>query len=95
MRPILISQAIKDKLRDKHKVCEAEVIQCFENKFGEYLIDDREDHRTDPESLWFISRTNRQKILKVVFMFIDGNIHLKTAYEPNASEISLYEQEGQ
>ncbi|MFZ6755370.1 ADP-ribosyl-(dinitrogen reductase) hydrolase [Undibacterium sp. Dicai25W] len=95
MLPIRISQAIKDKLHEKHRVCPAEVEQCFENKCGLYLIDDREDHRTDPESLWFIAETNRNRLLKIVFMFIDGNVHIKTAYEPNIEEIAIYQEEGQ
>ena len=94
MLPIKVSQAIKDKLREKHGVCYAEVEQCFENKCGVYLIDDREDHRTDPASLWFIAETNRHRLLKIVFMFIDSNVHIKTAYEPNVDEIAIYEQEG-
>lgn len=95
MKTILISQAVKDKLDQKHNVCESEVYQCFENKFGLFLEDDREDNRTDPCSLWFVARTNRNRILKIVFMFVNGNIHLKTAYEPNQDEIDIYEEFGQ
>lgn len=94
MIPILITQSIKDKLKDKHGVCEAEIHQCFQNKVGIYLIDDREDNRTDPCTLWFIAETNRSRLLKVVFMFIDGNIHIKSAFEPNNGDIKTYEQDG-
>jgi hypothetical protein len=95
MRSIRISLAIKDKLRNKHGVTEVEVAQCFENRCGVFLVDDREDHQTDPASLWFIAPTNKERSLKIVFMFIDGNVHIKTAYEPNADEIAIYEELGQ
>lgn len=91
---IKISQAIKEKLHKKHAVCETEVVQCFENKCGMYLMDEREDHKTDPPTLWFVAETNQGRILKVVFMFLDGNIHIKTAYEANKKEIAIYEQKG-
>lgn len=94
MVPILISQAVLEKLREKHTVERREVEQCFENKVGTFVIDDREDHRTDPETLWFIAPTNNERLLKVAFMFIDGNIHIKSAFEPYQSEIELYEELG-
>jgi len=59
-----------------------------------YLIDDREDNRTDPETLWFIAETNKGRLLKVCFMFMDGNVHIKTTYEPNEVEIEVYETHG-
>lgn len=94
MKTIIISPDILLKLRDKHAVSKREVEQCFENKCGDYLIDEREDHRTDPPTLWFIAPTNRGRLLKVAFMFRDGNIHLKSTFEPYQSEIDDYEENG-
>jgi hypothetical protein len=70
------------------------VEQCFENRVGNYVADDREDHRTDPPTLWFIAPTNTDRLLKVAFMFIDGAVHIKSAFEPYASEIKDYDEKG-
>lgn len=94
MRSLWIAAKTLKKLRDKHDVDRREVEQCFENKVGQYLEDDREDHRTDPATLWFIAPTNTGRLLKVVFIFIDGTIHLKSAFEPFESEIKIYEEFG-
>ena len=89
---IMISAAVRAKLETKHKVTEKEICQCLENRAGKFLIDDREDHRTDPATHWFIAETNCQRRLKIVFIFKTGKLHIRTAYEPNAMEISIYEK---
>lgn len=94
MRNIIISSEVLEKLAIKHNVEQREVEQCFENLIGLFLEDDREDHRTDPPTLWFIAPTNKDRLLKVVFIFIDGNVHIKSAFEPNEIEISIYERCG-
>lgn len=94
MKNLIVSADVLVKLRDKHRVSQREVEQCFENKCGTYLIDDREDHRSDPPTLWFISETNRGRKLKVVFIFIDGNVHLRTAFEPHPEAIDIYDRFG-
>lgn len=48
MKTIIISENILEKLEKKHRVDIREVAQCFENRCGMYLIDNREDHKTDP-----------------------------------------------
>ena len=95
MPKVIASSSVLIKLGEKHGVTIREVEQCFENKCGVYLIDDREDHQTDPPTLWFIAPTNRDRLLKVVFIFIDGNVHIKTAFEPDGNEIAIYEKHGQ
>lgn len=92
--PLRISTTVRAKLQSKHDVSEREIEQCFDNKCGLYLIDDREDNKTDPETLWFLAETNKGRVLKVCFMFIDGNVHIKTAYEPNEDEVKVYETYG-
>lgn len=94
MRNIIISSGVLEKLITRHNVEQREVEQCFENLIGLFLEDDREDHRTDPPTLWFIAPTNKDRLLKVVFIFIDGNVHIKSAFEPNAEEISIFERLG-
>lgn len=94
MNAIVISQFVLDKLKDKHAVDRREIEQCFDNRDGGFLVDDREDHRTDPQTLWFIAPTNCDRLLKVVFIGVDGKIHIKTAYEANETEIRIYERHG-
>lgn len=94
MRTIIVTTRIDEKLDSKHAVTVEEVDQCFDNKCGVNLIDDREDNRTDPPTLWFIAETNRGRLLKIVYVYRDGKIFLKTAYEPNETEIAIYETEG-
>lgn len=94
MRNLIVSAAILGKLREKHGIELREVEQAFDNKCGFLLIDDREDHRTDPPTLWFVAPTNRGRMLKVIFMMIDGNIHLKSAYTADQAAISLYDEIG-
>lgn len=90
MDVLVISSAIEEKLSAKHGVCRREVEQCFENCTGEHLLDTREDHRTDPITKWFVASTNRGRTLKIVFVFSEGKIFLKTAYDANHDEIRIY-----
>ena len=93
---INISERISDKLAKKHKVTPEEINQCFANRAAGFLEDSREDHKTDPPTQWFIAPTNRGRLLKIVFVQLpakDGvKISLKTAYEPNATEIRIYDK---
>lgn len=94
MTNLIISADVLEKLRDKHQVSKREVEQCFENKCGMYVEDDREDNRTDPITLAFVAPTNTGRLLKVCFMFIEGSVHIKTAFEPNEQDIAYYEKHG-
>ena len=90
MKNLLISDAVLDKLHTKHHVERREIEQCFENIDGPLLIDNREEHRSDPPTLWFIGRTNHNRSLKIVYIQKGTNIHLRTCYEPNDAEIKIY-----
>ncbi|MGK5059028.1 ADP-ribosyl-(dinitrogen reductase) hydrolase [Janthinobacterium sp. LB2P49] len=92
MPPLIISTAIRVKLDVKHNVSENEIQQCFFNQEGISIEDDREDHRTDPATWWFISQTNQCRTLKVIFVLKDGNIHIKSAYDAGAKDIAIYEE---
>lgn len=91
---LIVSKSIESKLTSKHKVTVDEVKQCFHNREGQLLIDTRERHKTDPPTQWFISSTNKQRQLKIVFVLKDGAVYLKTAYEPNETELNIYRQYG-
>lgn len=94
MRTIVLSQRIDDKLDSKHDVTIEEVDQCFENKCGINLIDTREEHKTDPATLWFIAQTNKGRLLKIIYVYRDGKYFLKSAFEPNESDITIYDALG-
>ena len=91
---LVISPKIKEKLRHKHWVSEEEIVQCFASREGRLLTDLREEHRTDPPTHWFIAETSYGRLLKVVFVPIGEDIHIKTAYEPNETEIRIYKKRG-
>jgi hypothetical protein len=92
MRAIIISPAVREKIETKHQVSEKEVCQCFENLYTPCVEDIRAEHKTDPASLCFIAETDRGRLLKVVFVNRDGNIHLKTAFPPDEADINFYQQ---
>lgn len=94
MNSIVISDSILIKLRDKHQVVRREVEQAFENKCGFFLADDREDHKSDPPTLWFVAPTNRGRLLKVAFIYRDGKVFLRTAYDADAAARSIYDAKG-
>lgn len=80
-----------DKLLQKHGVTQKEVMECFANGEAIYFEDSREEHRTDPPTMWFMAPTNRGRVLKVCFMLKDDDIIIKTAFEPTSSEhLELY-----
>jgi len=87
---IEMSTAIRKKLRDKHDVSEKEIRQCFLNRQKHFLEDEREEHKTVPPTQWFISLTNKQRELKILFVNENGKIHVKSAFEPNDKERWVY-----
>lgn len=87
---LILSAAVRAKLKVKHCVEEREVVEAFANRDNGFLIDTREDHQTNPPTEWFIAETDRGRKLKVCFMLRDGDIYIKTAYEANPTEIGIY-----
>jgi len=89
---IIISKRTKTKLLEKHNVTEKEVTECFYNRDRTALKDPREEHQTDPPTLWIIAETNHCRSLKLIFMVSEGNVILKSAFEPNQNEIDMYDK---
>lgn len=87
---VSISEKVAKKLREKHDVSEIEVRQALINRTRSALLDTREDHKTDPPTQWLISYTNNRRRLKVCFIIREGEVVIKTAYEPNSTEIDIY-----
>ena len=91
---LIITDAVQQKLTDKHRVTRTEVVQCFANKKGRMLGDNREDHQTDPPTRWFVADTDAGRALKVIFVRDGGMVFLKSAFEPNEEELRIYSKYG-
>lgn len=88
---LVISAQVRQKLASKTPpVSEEEIVQCFANRTGVYLLDTREQHQTTPETRWFIAETDYGRKLKVVFIPDHNRIIIKTAYDPNPAEQRIY-----
>ena len=94
MKNLIVTDAVKAKLKTKHKVELNEVRQCFYNKNGRLLTDNRDLHKTNPPTLWFIAETNKGRALKIAYIQIEMEIHPKTAYAPNEDEKHIYRLHG-
>ncbi|MDI9239865.1 DUF4258 domain-containing protein [Lysobacter sp. LF1] len=90
--PLIITEDVRKKIADdKHgNLTPEEVEQCFLNHDGRLCTDDREEHRTDPPTQWFVAETNHRRRLKIVFVRKGSNIHLKTAYPATDTINRLY-----
>ena len=87
-----VSPLILQKLLEKHQVCFEEIEQCFLNREKGFLYDIRLDHKTNPPTQWFIAETDCGRTLKIVFIkLFNGMYEIKTAYEPNKTEVRIYE----
>jgi hypothetical protein len=87
---IKISPKVREKLTNKHRVNEDEIAQCFANRTHGYCTDMRADHLTNPITRWFISETDVGRKLKVAFIPLRGDVHIRTAYEPDENELADY-----
>lgn len=92
---LIISQAVRAKLAGKARpVSEDEIAQCFANRQGKLLIDNREEHLTNPYTRWFIAETDYGRKLKVAYIPDKEGIIIKSAYDPNDQEMCIYERHG-
>ena len=91
---IVISKKVSEKLKDKHQVTEKELLEAFNNRTGKFLMDPREEHRSDPPTMWFVALTNHRRLLKVCFIQRDDDTHIRTAYTANDVELRIYRTHG-
>jgi uncharacterized DUF497 family protein len=91
MEIVMPSQKIADKL-GRRGISLEDCGECFVNRTAGYLYDTRAQHQTDPATRWFIAETDKGRLLKIVFIFYPDacEFHIKSAYEPNQTEIELY-----
>lgn len=74
-------------------VSENDVDECFNNRTHLSLEDTREDHKTDPITLWFISENDYGRRLKICYILnADQQVSIKTAYVPNSDEERIYQK---
>ncbi len=96
MVQLFMTDAVREKLHNKHQVQPEEIIEGFLNREKGFLEDTREEHQTDPPTQWFISKTDKNRPLKIVFVQTSPKeIEIKTAYEPNETETEIYEKHAQ
>ena len=92
---LLIAPDVRLKLaRKTPPVTREEIIQCFTNRTGRFLEDTREQHKTDPPTMWFISETDYGRRLKVCFLQDANDTTIKSAFEPNEIEERIYSRKG-
>jgi hypothetical protein len=88
-----MSEDVGAKLLKDHQVTMKEVFECFANGEGIYFEDTREINKTNPPTMWFVAPTNHGRLLKICFMWVDGDTVIKTAYEPDDDRsLNLYIQ---
>jgi hypothetical protein len=93
---LVLSRRVREKLASKTPpVSEDEILQCFANRSGRYLLDHREQNQTDPPTRWFLAETDYGRVLKVVFIQKDQLVVIKTAYDPNGIERDIYRRFGE
>lgn len=85
---------IKKKLTEKHSVSVSEVEEAFLNRDRHLLEDQRLKNKGDNPRYWFISKTDKDRELKVVYV-VDPDFTepvVITAYEPSSEEKRIYEK---
>ena len=88
------TESILHKVETTHGVTLIEIEEAFFLHNGHWLIDDRGRNKTTPPTVWFIGETSSGRLLKIVIIpYLDKGICvLRTAYEPELTEVRLYEQ---
>jgi uncharacterized DUF497 family protein len=87
-----ISPEVLEKITKRHNVTVSEVEHAFANRIKGLLKDNREQHKTDPPTLWFVACTNAGRLLKIVYIQAGHDIHLKSAFDPNEDEKRIYDK---
>lgn len=89
---LIISPKVLAKLAAKvPPVKPEEIEQCFANRTMLYLMDTREEHRSDPPTRWFIAETDYGRKLKVAFIPRGKDVYIRSAYDPSPEDIAYYE----
>lgn len=88
---IVLSQRIKEKLADvNHRIGLDDIKQCFANRKRGFVVDNREEHRTDPPTLWFVAENDYGVKIKVMFVMRGQDIYVKSAYRATDVVAGIY-----
>lgn len=92
---LIVSEKIKAKIGgdDHGGVTEREVRECFMSRCGRICQDGREEHRTDPPTVWFVAESHLGRWLKIVYVEDDEHIYLKSAYPATKSVQDMFERD--
>ena len=94
--PLIISARVKMKLAGKiPPVTEGEIIQCFANRTHNPLIDEREEHTTNPLTRWFVAETDYGRMLKIMYIPKTPGICIKSAYDATPQIVQIYKSYAQ
>ena len=95
--PVTVPPDVGTKLAAKvPPVTLDEIIQCFASRTGKSLLDTRAKNLTSPPTKWFIAETEYGRKLKVCYIVLgNGEVVIKTAYDPNAEEVRIYTKYGE
>lgn len=92
---LIISPVVLSKLANKKPpVSKEEIKQCFLNRTGTSILDEREEHASDPPTRWFIAETDVGRELKIAFIPKGNDVIIRTAYDPNSDERKIYRTYG-
>ena len=93
---LYISPKVEKKIKDKHSVAVWEVREVWDQYNGITLEDNREPHRSDPATLWFVAATKGLRILKVIFVPRDDieTAFLRSCYEADPNAIRIFRNKG-
>lgn len=93
---LFIHKTIENKCLIKHNVLENEIREAWQSYDGTVLVtDDREEHRTNPPTVWFVVKTSGVRLLKIIAVIdSDGVAYLKSAYDANQKVINLFRKMG-
>lgn len=66
-------------------------MQCFANRTKLALVDDREDHQSEPPTRWFIAETDFGRKLKIAYIPRGQDVYLRSAFPAAPKWIAIYE----
>jgi len=88
--PLVISDNILAKIggEDHGGLTRKDIEECFENHMGKYCLDNRPQHadRNGNPPRWFVSETNHQRKIKIMYVRDGNTITLLSAY-PATEEV--------
>lgn len=91
---LVISSAVREKLNNKQSpVTAAEIQQCFANRNGRFLFDTPGKQPYGSACPMVRCGGRLRAKLKVCFILYEsGDVHIKTAYDPNKDELRIYDK---